>query len=179
MKKVQNFQGYGWGKAGIVLPLLAGIFLLAGCQNSNKWSDKSRSETVVTSSSSSTTVTPVPAPTPRSTQTAQSAPAPMPAPAPAPMPEPVSSPAERGRIGLCQSELASLQKISPKTYAAKKASFDNLIRSASVYTAVRGDINAQTKDTMDALYKYKTNQMCSEIERAVMDGLIRRGESVK
>lgn len=177
MKKVQNFQGYGWGKAGIVLPLLAGVFLLAGCQNSNKWSDKSRSETVVTSSSS-TTVTPVPAPTPRSTtQTAQSAP--MPAPAPAPMPEPVSSPAERGRIGLCQSELASLQKISPKTYAAKKASFDNLIRSASVYTAVRSDINAQTKDTMDALYKYKTNQMCSEIERAVMDGLIRRGESVK
>lgn len=157
MKKVQNLQGQNRGKAGIILPLLGCILLLAGCQNKNRWSDTTQSTTATTAEAPAMTPAPV-----------------------VQQPEPVEpAPAERGRIGLCQSELASLQKISPKAYAAKKASFDSLIRSASVYTAVRNDINAQTKDTMDALYKYKTNQMCSEIERAVMDGLIRRGESVK
>lgn len=154
MKKVQYHQRHHRGMPGVVLSLL-GCLLLAGCQNTD-WT------------SSNSVVTPPPA---------NVTPEPVQEPAPVQAEAPSSS--DRGLIGLCQSELASLQRISPKTYAAKKASFDNLISSASVYTAVRGDINSQTKDTMDALYKYKTNQMCSEIERAVMDGLIRRGESVK
>ncbi|OMQ20485.1 hypothetical protein BMI79_18280 [Serratia oryzae] len=86
---------------------------------------------------------------------------------------------QENRLGLCQSELASLQSVNPKAYAAKKAYFDSLVRNASVYSAVRGDVNTQTKDTLDALYKYKTNQVCAEIERDVLNGLIRRGESVK
>ncbi len=86
---------------------------------------------------------------------------------------------KENRMGLCQSELASLKTVSPKTYAVRKAYFDNLVRTASVYTSVRGDVNALTKDTLDALYKYKTNQLCAEIERDVLNGLIRKGESVK
>ncbi|VXC99489.1 hypothetical protein [Serratia oryzae] len=98
-----------------------------------------------------------------------------------PPPQPViEKPAvQENRLGLCQSELASLQSVNPKAYAAKKAYFDSLVRNASVYSAVRGDVNTQTKDTLDALYKYKTNQVCAEIERDVLNGLIRRGESVK
>ncbi|WP_058913419.1 hypothetical protein [Entomohabitans teleogrylli] len=85
----------------------------------------------------------------------------------------------RGSLNICQSELATLQKVSPKTYAAKKAQFENLLRTASLYTTVRGDINGSTKETLDALYKYKTNQICSSIANAVMEGLIRKGESIK
>ncbi|WP_051916784.1 MULTISPECIES: hypothetical protein [unclassified Serratia (in: enterobacteria)] len=83
------------------------------------------------------------------------------------------------KIGLCQSELASLRQVSPKSYAAKKALFDRLVSNASVYSAVRGDVNTDTKETLDALYKYKTNQLCADIERDVLQGLILRGESVK
>lgn len=111
------------------------------------------------------------------TQPAVSAPATVetpPEPVPAPQPE-----VKESRMGLCQSELASLKTISPKAYEARKAYFDNLVKTASVYSAVRGEVNAQTKDTLDALYKYKTNQVCAEIERDVLNGLIRRGESVK
>ena len=86
---------------------------------------------------------------------------------------------DRDRVSLCKRELNSLQKINPAVYSAKKASFDGLVRNASIYTSVRGDVDVQTKSTMDALYKYKTNQICDQIKRAVMTGLIRRGESVK
>ncbi|WP_297203753.1 hypothetical protein [uncultured Pluralibacter sp.] len=98
---------------------------------------------------------------------------------------PVSSQTEAGvsnepdRVSLCQKELTSLKKINPMIYASKKASFDELVRNASVYTSVRSDIDVQTKSTMDALYKYKTNQICDQIQRAVMAVLISRGESVK
>ncbi|QHA88228.1 hypothetical protein [Serratia rhizosphaerae] len=100
----------------------------------------------------------------------------------APAPAPVASPPpekKESRITLCQSELASLKKVNPKAYALRKAYFDSLVNSVSVYGAVRGDVNALTKDTLDALYKYKTNQACSMIERDVLDALIRKGESVK
>ncbi|WP_411753064.1 hypothetical protein [Serratia sp. (in: enterobacteria)] len=83
------------------------------------------------------------------------------------------------KIGLCQSELASLKQVNPKAYAVKQANFNRLVNNASVYSAVRGDVNSTTKDTLDALYKYKTNQLCAEIERDVLQGLIQRGESVK
>lgn len=89
-----------------------------------------------------------------------------------PSPEPT-------HMGRCQSELASLQTISPQAYAARKANFDSLVQNVSVYSAVRGDVNPSTKDTLDALYKYKTNQVCAEIGRDVLNGLIRRVESVK
>lgn len=83
------------------------------------------------------------------------------------------------KVALCQSELASLKKVSPSVYLERKAYFDSLLNSVSVYASVRGDVNSQTKDTLDALYKYKTNQVCAEIEQDVLRGLIRRGESIK
>lgn len=89
------------------------------------------------------------------------------------------SAAKMTKIDLCQSELASLRQINPKAYALQKAYFARLLSNASVYSAVRGDVNAATKDTLDALYKYKTNQICAEIEREVLQSLIQRGESVK
>jgi outer membrane murein-binding lipoprotein Lpp len=96
-----------------------------------------------------------------------------------PPPPPAAAETKTNKIGLCQSELASLKQVNPKAYAVKQANFNRLVNNASVYSAVRGDVNSTTKDTLDALYKYKTNQLCAEIERDVLQGLIQRGESVK
>lgn len=134
--------------------LLCGGLLLAGCQNNQA------KKTVPQNQPLTTTVQAPPQ---------QISVSPPPAP-----PE-----AKTNKISLCQSELASLRQVSPKAYAAKKALFDRLVSNASVYSAVRGDVNAGTKDTLDALYKYKTNQLCADIERDVLQGLIQRGESVK
>lgn len=84
-----------------------------------------------------------------------------------------------GTATVCQHELAALSKINPAKYAAQKAIFDNLLKSASLYSTVREDVNAQTKDTMDTLYKYKTQKICNDIEQAIHESLVSRGESVK
>ncbi|WP_127956901.1 hypothetical protein [Serratia microhaemolytica] len=86
---------------------------------------------------------------------------------------------KNSKIGICQSELASLKRINPKAYEAKQAYFNELVNNAAIYGAVRADVNEGTKDTLDALYRYKTNQLCSEIEREVLQSLIERGEGVK
>ncbi len=80
---------------------------------------------------------------------------------------------------LCQKELASLKLISPKNYTVKKAAYDRLIFNSSQYNGLRGDINLTTQDTMDALYKYKMNILCSTIENDVMQALVRKGENTK
>lgn len=89
------------------------------------------------------------------------------------------SAAKENKIALCQNELASLKKINPESHLRQKAYFDDLISNATVYTAIRSDVNVQTRETVDALYKYKIQQICAEIERDVLQGLIRRGESLK
>jgi hypothetical protein len=79
----------------------------------------------------------------------------------------------------CQQELLALSKVNQAAYAQRKASFDDLLASASVYTNVRGDIGEDTRTTMDALYKYKTQKLCSDIEQSVRQALINRGENFK
>lgn len=153
MKRVQNMLVQNRKKMKIVLPLLGCALLLAGCQNQSKRPD-AKPGTEASSVSTS-----------QRTAGASST--------------DLSGTSSAGRVGLCQSELSALRRINPAVYSTKKAAFDNLVNNATVYTSVRGDINAQTKDTLDALYKYKTNQMCGEIQRAVMEGLISRGESIK
>ncbi|WP_336798302.1 hypothetical protein [Erwinia aphidicola] len=86
---------------------------------------------------------------------------------------------EPNKITLCQRELASLKQLNPKAYTVYQASFNGLVNNAGVYGAVRGDVNVATRETIDALYKYKTNLLCAEIEREVLQGLIRTGENVK
>lgn len=93
--------------------------------------------------------------------------------------KPEPTPPETGSVSSCQRELVALSKINQRLYAQKKAAFDELLTSASVYTGVREDITAQTKDTMDAFYKFKTQKICSDIEQAVRQALINRVENMK
>ncbi|WON78282.1 hypothetical protein [Serratia sp. UGAL515B_01] len=135
--------------------LLCSVWVLAGCQtNRPKTSLQNKSQvSTVQAPSKQSNVTPPPAAAPADSKTT--------------------------KIGLCQSELVSLKQINPKAYAVKQAEFNRLVNNASVYGSIRGDVNAGTKDTLDALYKYKTNELCADIEHEVLQGLIQRGESVK
>ncbi|MBD8453639.1 hypothetical protein [Serratia rubidaea] len=103
------------------------------------------------------------------TPTVQAAPAPAEATV-APPPKSVNS------IEQCRKALDSLQKINPQSYRQKKAYFDSLLGSVAQYSAVRGEVSGGTKDTIDALYKFKTNKVCADIENEVMNGLVRRAE---
>lgn len=94
-------------------------------------------------------------------------------------PQAEESQASEGSATICQRELAALSKINPSVYAVKKQAFETLLQTATSYSAVRSDINEQTRDTLDALYKYKTQKICNDIEQAIQQGLISRGESIK
>lgn len=157
MDQNQLINGYRRLLFGVVV---CGSLLLTGCQNrgADKW---------------------VTTPAPNSQSAAKASTQVV-----APEPEPISAleveaKVKESRIGICQSELASLKTINPQAYAVRKDYFNRLVNSVSVYSSVRGEVNTQTKNTLDALYKYKTNYICSDIERDVLEGLIHRGESVK
>lgn len=137
--------------------LLCSVWVLTGCQSGNKAKTSLQNKSQVSST--------VQAPPKQISVTTPPAPAP--------------ADSKSTKIGLCQSELASLKQISPKAYAAKQAEFNRLLNNATVYGSIRGDVNSDTKDTLDALYKFKTNQLCADIQFEVLQGLIRRGESVK
>jgi len=75
--------------------------------------------------------------------------------------------------------MLALAKVNPRLYAQKKMAFDELLSSAAIYTKVRNKIGDQTRDTMDALYRYKTQKLCSDIGQALLQSLVNRGESIK
>lgn len=93
-------------------------------------------------------------------------------------PAPVESDNKKPPVS-CLNELASLQKISPKNYAVRKTAYDRLVVNASQYEGIREGVNSSTQDTVDALYKYKMNILCADINHDVMQALIRKGESAK
>lgn len=84
-----------------------------------------------------------------------------------------------GDILTCQNDLNSLKQVNDKAWKVRKRDFDSLVASASVYASVRTDVNGKTRDTLDALYRFKTNKLCVQIERDVLDGLVVRGESIR
>ncbi|MBB1585003.1 hypothetical protein [Serratia sp. OS31] len=94
------------------------------------------------------------------------------------MPSEISTASTTTRTSLsidqCRKALDSLRVISPATYRQKKAYFDSLVTSVSQYSSVRGEVGVGTRDTVDALYKFKTGQVCAEIEHQVMNALVRR-----
>lgn len=149
-----KFRKYA-GRSFCLLFFISLVMATGGCQQNKTGNTK-------TSADSTTAYVPAPVITPGTAMT--DAPA-----------APQSSP--EGSVSTCQRELVALSKINPRMYAQKKNSFTELLASASVYTAVRNDIASQTKDTMDAFYKFKTQKICSDIEQAVRQALINRVEN--
>ena len=140
----------------------ASALLLSGCQN-NGYDAQS---TPATSASTPTEAQSAALPTPQLTTATSNE-------------NRVEKNTSDGAATQCQRELLALSKVNPAAYADKKRAFDTLLRNASVYSSVREEINAQTKDTLDSLYKYKTQKLCSDIEQTIQQGLISRGESVR
>lgn len=89
------------------------------------------------------------------------------------------TPESSDAILACQRDLDSLKRVNEKAWTARKADFDALVSGVSIYGSVRENVNGKTRDTLDSLYRYKTNQICAQIERDVLEGLISRGESIR
>lgn len=134
-----------------LLPLLAGVIALSGCQLPSKKAD----------TQAPAVEEPQPQPEPQ---------------------QPAMSEVQQAKANYvlqCQKELDALKTINMRIYEQKKSSFDNLVSNASMYRSLRGQINETTRNTMDALYEFKANQICADIRQTVMQNLIRQGERVR
>lgn len=101
-----------------------------------------------------------------------------------PTPEPQvqhSTEAEReaARLQQCQAELEALRTVQPKMFTGYKQEFDRLMNGAAQYAGLRTQLNTETQDTVDALYRYRVNKLCAQINQAVLLGLAEHGESAQ
>lgn len=83
------------------------------------------------------------------------------------------------RLKLCQEQLQVLRSINEKQYLEYKRAFDTLMNGASQYAGLRPSVNNVTQDTVDALYRYKVNYLCAEVDQMVLVGLSHRIEPGK
>ncbi|EDV5024000.1 hypothetical protein ID80_004637 [Salmonella enterica subsp. enterica serovar Ball] len=86
----------------------------------------------------------------------------------------------RPHVGVesCDRELKALRKIDAGKYARRKVQFDRLMSGAAVYSGIRSDVLDGTRDAMDAMYRFRTGKLCSEISRDVLESLARLGDRV-
>lgn len=79
------------------------------------------------------------------------------------------------KISVCVNELKALQKISPALYKKRKEEFDTLMKGAAVYDDLRTDITESIRESVDAMYIYKTGLLCSVISQELLRSLSGKG----
>ncbi|WP_145493962.1 hypothetical protein [Yersinia aleksiciae] len=83
------------------------------------------------------------------------------------------------RLQRCQKELEALNTVQPQQFSQYKQSFDQLMNGAAQYSGIRSQVNSETQNILDALYRYRVNKLCAQIDLAVLLGLAKRGESMQ
>lgn len=81
------------------------------------------------------------------------------------------------RLSVCRKELDILKRLDNARYLSRKAVFDKLMSGARLYGDVRGDLQSDTRSTVDALFSYKLEKLCSDISQDVLNSLSRIGEN--
>ncbi len=71
----------------------------------------------------------------------------------------------------CELELSALGSVNQLRYSELKARFERVMHSASGYTTVRNAVNPETRNAIDALYKFQAVKLCSEIRGEMLNSL--------
>lgn len=78
----------------------------------------------------------------------------------------------------CQQELESLNRVDSKSFKEMKGSFDKLMSTAAQYSEIRKNVSQQMQGTVDAMYKYKIEKLCSEVSTTLLKSTLAQGEGV-
>lgn len=84
---------------------------------------------------------------------------------------------QNDHIQMCQRELDILKRIDNAHYTSRKVVFDKLMSGARLYGDVRKDLQPEARSTIDALFSYKIEKLCTDISQDVLNGLSKIGES--
>lgn len=90
---------------------------------------------------------------------------------------PTEQPLGRGvqHLQQCQQQLKILSTLQDVSYPPTQREFDRLMRGAAQYAGLRTRVNESTQDTVDALYRYRVNLLCAQINQAVLNRLAEKG----
>ncbi|TFZ53063.1 hypothetical protein E5C26_01665 [Serratia proteamaculans] len=80
------------------------------------------------------------------------------------------------RLQQCHKNLEVLTKLNDVQHAAIKQEFDRVMKGAAQYSGLRPQVTDDTQNTVDALYRYRVNLLCSKINQDVLNALAERGE---
>lgn len=79
---------------------------------------------------------------------------------------------ENSRLDNCHSELESLKTINSEKYMQSKKQFDQLMQGTAQYAGIRSNVKSSTQETVDALYRYRVNLLCTEISNTLLNSLV-------
>ncbi len=85
--------------------------------------------------------------------------------------EPPTNPEGEVDMVQCEKELNALGTVNQLKYAELKARFERVMHGASGYTSVRNSVNPETRNAIDALYKFQAVKLCSEIRGEMLNSL--------
>jgi len=91
--------------------------------------------------------------------------------------ENIHSSQDAERLSECYKELETLKILNSEKYEYYYKTFENVMSGAAQYGSVRSNVNEQTQYTVDALYRYKVNLLCSEINQTTLNSFAERGEA--
>ncbi|WP_224253284.1 permease [Klebsiella grimontii] len=85
---------------------------------------------------------------------------------------------EQARLDSCRKALESLKEVNPKQADKLGNEFTALLSAATQYNSVRSKVAEPTKQGIDSMYQFKSIKLCADIEKALIDSLVKRGENV-
>jgi hypothetical protein len=71
----------------------------------------------------------------------------------------------------CEKELHVLKDIDNEKYIALSGKFQQMMKGAAGYSKVRSGVNQSTQDAIDALYRYSSTKICTEIRAETLEAL--------
>ena len=86
---------------------------------------------------------------------------------------------EQARLDSCRKALESLKEVNPKQADKLGNEFTALLSAATQYNSVRSKVAEPTKEGIDSMYQFKSIKLCADIEKALIDSLVKRGENVQ
>ncbi|PIJ48287.1 hypothetical protein BL250_14940 [Erwinia sp. OLTSP20] len=79
------------------------------------------------------------------------------------------------KLERCKAQLEALRTLAPEKYSQLNNAFRYIMRGAASYASIRSETTRETQDTIDALYHYRSNLICSQIGQTMMNSLSLHG----
>ena len=87
--------------------------------------------------------------------------------------------ASQAELLQCKHNLDNIKVLDKKAYDSYSVRFNALMNGVKNYLTIRDNVNNADQSTVDSMYKYKSDKLCSEISSSMLSALLRKGEALK